>query len=179
MYNEDEEEWPSYSRLERQRPTIVDHHAKPCPLKSCRTCRQINNNHQDFQEAAAVDPPPPPTSSCKLATCNRKDCNVGRHSKKSKSVFPKINFLDLSKIQRKKNMKMCMQTTLAGGEGGLSDDYMPLLITSTDDLVLPINAEDSASHQPKRRKLKWNKSKEAFTKFLDTLTRTFCLPLLG
>ena len=153
MYNEDEEEWPSYSRLERQQPTTVDHHAKPCPLKSCRTCRQINNNHQDFQEAAAaVDPaPPPPTSSsCKLATCNRKDCNVGRHSKKSKSVFPKINFLDLSKIQRKKNMKM-----------------------------LPINAENSASHQPKRRKLKWNKSKEAFTKFLDTLTRTFCLPLLG
>ena len=110
--------------------------------------------------------------------CNRKNCNVGRHSKKSKSVFPKINFLDLSKIHRKKNMKMCMQTTLAAEAGSSSEDYLPLLITSTDDLVLPINAEDSA-HQPKKRKLKWNKSKEAFTKFLDTLTRTFCLPLLG
>ena len=46
-------------------------------------------------------------------------------------------------------MKMCMQTTLVdsgggsggGGLGGGSDDYLPLLITSTDDLVLPINAE--------------------------------------
>ena len=131
--------------------------------------------------------------------CNRKDCNVGRHSKKSRHgmgslipSLPKINFVDLSKIHRyifelqisfqfksrirdpeyvwgvffnnrwvcwrvwfnknilrNKNMKMCMQTTLVdsgggsggGGLGGGSDDYLPLLITSTDDLVLPINAE--------------------------------------
>ena len=134
--------------------------------------------------------------------CNRKDCNVGRHSKKSRHgmgslipSLPKINFVDLSKIhryifelqitfqskswirdpeyvrgvfqkfstidgfvkessfnkntRRNKNMKMCMQTTLVdsgggsggGGLGGGSDDYLPLLITSTDDLVLPINAE--------------------------------------
>jgi len=182
------DEWPSYSRLEGQNQINPQNqnqpHTTPCPLKSCRTCRINNNQEGEWASGEPqhhTQPPPSPQREggpCKSRACNRKNCNVGRHSKKSKSVFPKINFLDLSKIHRKKNMKMCMQTTLAAEAGGSSEDYLPLLITSTDDLVLPINAEDSA-HQPKKRKLKWNKTKEAFTKFLDTLTRTFCLPLLG
>ena len=92
--------------------------------------------------------------------------------------IPKINLIDFTKIQRKKNMKMCMKTKLV--EGGNEGDYMPLLITSTDDLVLPLNAEESNVGNGKSsifftRRL----NREALAHFLDTLTRTFCLPLLG
>jgi len=217
MYNEEEEDWPSYSRLERQlqkhqyspvyntddpptTPTAFEcSPSNPCQINSCRRCypesipptsNLVNNNNQDELST----PLEKKAGGHSHHNCNRKDCNVGRHSKKSRHgmgslipSLPKINFVDLSKIHRNKNMKMCMQTTLVdsgggsggGGLGGGSDDYLPLLITSTDDLVLPINAEDSATHQHKKRRLKWSRSKEAFTKFLDTLTRTFCLPLLG
>ena len=76
-------------------------------------------------------------------------------------------------------MKMCMQTKLVDG-GGDGGDYMPLLITSTDDLVLPLNAEESTTGNKKSsifftRRL----NRETMAHFLDTLTRTFCLPLLG
>ena len=115
--------------------------------------------------------------------CNKSCCNVGRNCKKRTTLpFPKINLMDFSKIHRKRNMKMCMKTKLVEG-GGDSSDYMPLLITSTDDLVLPLNAEDSSykgygdekSNVFFRRRL----NRDTFARFLDTLTRTFCLPLLG
>ena len=114
--------------------------------------------------------------------CDRKSCNVGRNSKKRPMIgFPKINLIDFTKIkQGKRNMKMCMKTKLVDGGGTSSDagDYMPLLITSTDDLVLPLNAEESNIGN-KKSSFTQRINKDTLAHFLDTLTRTFCLPLLG
>ena len=71
-----------------------------------------------------------------------------------------------------------MQTRLGGGANGRGSggdsDYTPLLITSTDDLVLPISAGDGAGEDGKagQSQARWRRSREAVTKFLDTLTRT-------
>ena len=93
--------------------------------------------------------------------------------------FPRINLIDLTKIHRKANTKMCMKTKLVT-DGGADGDYMPLLITSTDDLVLPLNAEESNVANEKANIFsKKRLNREALAHFLDTLTRTFCLPLLG
>ena len=113
--------------------------------------------------------------------CDKKCCNVGRNCKKRPMIgFPKINLIDFTKINRKRNMKMCMKTKLVDGGSSDGGDYMPLLITSTDDLVLPLNAEESNVGNKKpsvffARRL----NRETLAHFLDTLTRTFCLPLLG
>ena len=116
--------------------------------------------------------------------CNKKCCNVGRNCKKKTSLFfPKINLIDFSKIQPRRNMKMCMKTKLIDGAHGGDSDYMPLLITSTDDLVLPLNAEESgdSGYGNGKSNICFTKrlNRETFARFLDTLTRTFCLPLLG
>ena len=75
---------------------------------------------------------------------------------------------------------MCMQTKLVDGGSSDGSDYMPLLITSTDDLVLPLNAEESNAGNKKpsvffTRLL----NRKTLERFLDRLTRTFYLPLLG
>ena len=122
-----------------------------------------------------------PSKTIHTERCDKKGCNIGRHCKKRPMLgFPKINLIDFTKINRKRNMKMCMQTKLVDGGGSDGNDYMPLLITSTDDLVLPLNAEESNTGNKKpnvffTRRL----NRETLAHFLDTLTRTFCLPLLG
>ena len=91
--------------------------------------------------------------------------------------------IDFSKIQPGRNTKMCMKTKLIDGTQGGDSDYVPLLITSTDDLVLPLNAEESSggSYDNAKSNIFFTKrlNRETFARFLDTLTRTFCLPLLG
>ena len=75
---------------------------------------------------------------------------------------------------------MCMRTKLIDGTQGGDSDYVPLLITSTDDLVLPLNAEESSGGGAKSNIFFTKRlNRETFARFLDTLTRTFCLPLLG
>jgi len=174
-----------------------------CPLKSCRSCNafaaatsssnsslsshnaastttaQTNNNNEqqsNHQQETKT------TKHIHSNKCDRKTCNVGRNSKKRPMIgFPKINLIDFTKIkQGKRNMKMCMKTKLVDGGGTSSDagDYMPLLITSTDDLVLPLNAEES-NFGNKKSGFSRRINKDTLAQFLDTLTRTFCLPLLG
>ena len=75
---------------------------------------------------------------------------------------------------------MCMKTKLVDGGNSDGSDYVPLLITSTDDLVLPLNAEESNVGNKKKRVFFARRlNRETLAHFLDTLTRTFCLPLLG
>ena len=133
-----------------------------------------------LQHESQQQQPKEASKTIKTKHCDKKCCNVGRNSKKRPMLgFPKINLIDFTKINRKRNMKMCMKTKLVDG-GGDGGDYMPLLITSTDDLVLPLNAEESTTGNKKSsifftRRL----NRETMAHFLDTLTRTFCLPLLG
>ena len=95
--------------------------------------------------------------------------------------FPKINLIDFTKIkQGKRNMKMCMKTKLVDGGGTSSDagDYMPLLITSTDDLVLPLNAEESNIGN-KKSSFTQRINKDTLAHFLDSVLKIVVLFQLG
>lgn len=167
-----------------------------CPLKSCRSCiaagvsstqnsvptaQAINGDIYNQEEPDYYSHGVKTSKPIQTQRCNKKCCNVGRNSKKRPLIrLPKINLIDFTKINRKRNMKMCMKTKLVDGGNSDGSDYVPLLITSTDDLVLPLNAEESNVGSKKKsvffaRRL----NRETLAHFLDTLTRTFCLPLLG